>query len=39
MRTTLTVPTIGPGLGAKRAERVVELREKVLEASGIPEYC
>lgn len=35
MRTALTVPTIGPGLGAKRAEGVVELREKTLETAGI----
>ena len=34
MRTALTVPTIGPGLGAKRAEGVVELREKPLEAGS-----
>lgn len=39
MRTALTVPTIGPGLGAKRAEGVVELREKLLEAVGIRGYC
>jgi hypothetical protein len=27
IRTTLTVPTVGPGLGAQRAERVVKLEK------------
>lgn len=32
MHTALTVPTVGPSLGAKRAEGVVELRGNQLEA-------
>jgi hypothetical protein len=35
MRTALTVPTIGPGLGAERAEGVVELQDRLLDAASI----
>jgi hypothetical protein len=40
IRTTLSVPTVGPGLGAQRAEGVVELQEDRLDITVFPfEYC